>query len=243
MSAEAASRDISVVIAGDERPTRGIRSGGESLPARYAVLLAGFGHDDEHARLCQRARGAVTPVFEHVDRIPYLGLQQMSDVANAWGLYCYNKALHLDELTDEAIAVIVEQIPWKTSPMTWGSMFVPFGGRLSKMSAPTRPPSAPPAPAMAYFAIGLTNDPRPAARGAGLGALVLAGAATPRPRHRQLRQRHGRLDDDRIRASYGPTNTHGSPRSSADTTRTTCSTSTPTSSRRKAASQADTTER
>jgi hypothetical protein len=35
---------------------------------------------------------------EHVDRIPYLALQQMLDEANAWGLYNYEKAIYLDGL-------------------------------------------------------------------------------------------------------------------------------------------------
>ena len=42
---------------------------------------------------CASASAAgATPLFEHVDRIPYVGLQQMLDEANAWGLYCYEKA-------------------------------------------------------------------------------------------------------------------------------------------------------
>jgi hypothetical protein len=47
----------------------------------YAVLLAGFGDDDEHARLCARVRAGATPLVEHVGRIPYLALQQMLDEA------------------------------------------------------------------------------------------------------------------------------------------------------------------
>jgi hypothetical protein len=70
----------------------------------------GFGSGDEHARLCQRASSAVAPLFEHIDRLPYVGLQQMLDEKNAWGQYSYDKACHLDELTDEAIAVIIEHV-------------------------------------------------------------------------------------------------------------------------------------
>ena len=91
--AAAASRDTTVFMVAVNAPPEEFVPEEYRFQPGYAVLLAGFGSDDEHAQLCQRARSAVTPLFEHVDRIPYVGLQQMLDEANAWGLYCYEKAL------------------------------------------------------------------------------------------------------------------------------------------------------
>ncbi len=199
---EAAGRDISVVTFAMNAPPAEFVPKEHRFQPGYAVLLAGFGNDDEHAGLCQRARSAVTPLFEQVDRIPYIGLQQMSDRANPWGLYCYNNACHLDELSDEAIAVIVEQIPRKTSPLTWAA-FVPFGGAYQDVGPDDTAFSA---PRFGYgvYAIGLTNtrEQLPAERdwvrsfwqalqphAHGIGSYVNAMVE---------------LDDDRIQASYGP---------------------------------------
>jgi hypothetical protein len=65
--------------------------------------------------------GAGPSLFEQVERVAYVGLQQLLDEANAWGRYCYEKATCLDELTDEAIAVVAEEIPGKTSPLSYRS--------------------------------------------------------------------------------------------------------------------------
>ena len=201
--AAAASRDISVVTLAMNAPPAEFVPDEHRYQPGYAVLLAGFGSDGEHAALCQRARSAVTPLFEHVDRIPYNGLQRMSDEANAWGLYCYNKSCHLDELTDDAIAVIIEQIPRKTSPLTWAA-FVPFGGAYDDVG-PDDTAFGSPRSGYEVVAIGLTTtrEELPAARdwvrsfwqalqphAQGIGGYVSAMVE---------------LDEDRIRASYGPT--------------------------------------
>ena len=106
----AASRDVTVFMVALNAPPEEFVPAEHRFKPGFAVLLAGFGSDDEHSELCQRVRSAAPPLFELVDRIPYVGLQQMLDEANAWGLYCYEKGCNLKELTDEAIADIVEQV-------------------------------------------------------------------------------------------------------------------------------------
>ena len=169
----------------------------------YAVLLAGFGSDDEHARLCQRARSTATPLFEHVDRIPYVGLQQMLDEANAWGLYCYDKALpprrtHRRGDRGHRRADPAEDLAADLRACSYRSA-API-----KMSAPTTPPSAAAARATASTPSGSpqTREQLPAERdwvrsfwqalqphAHGIGSYVNAMVE---------------LDEDRIRASYGP---------------------------------------
>ena len=58
-----------------------------------------------------------TPLFELVTPIPYTQLQQMLDAAAPWGILAYEKALYLDELTDDVIDVVVEHTPRKHSPL------------------------------------------------------------------------------------------------------------------------------
>jgi FAD/FMN-containing dehydrogenase len=199
--AAAASRDITVFTVAVNAPPEEFVPEEHRFQPGYAVLLAGFGSDDEHAGLCQRARSAVTPLFEHVDRISYLGLQQMLDEANAWGLYCYEKGCNLDELTDEAIAVIVEHVTRKNSPLTYVAL-IPFDGAYQDVG-PDDTASSIPRWGYGVYAIGLTKtrEELPAERewvrsfwqalqphAQGIGSYVNAMVE---------------LDEDRIRASYG----------------------------------------
>ena len=58
------------------------------------------------------AREALPPLFEFVTEIPYTALQQMLDESAPYGIvHAYNKSLYLDDLTDEAIDVVVERLP------------------------------------------------------------------------------------------------------------------------------------
>ncbi len=202
--AAAASRDTTVFTVAVNAPPEDFVPEEHRFQPGYAVVLAGFGSGDEHARLCQRARSAVTPLFELVDRIPYVGLQQMLDEANAWGLYCYDKACHLDELTDEAIAVIVEQIPRKNSPLTYVAL-IPFDGAYQDVGPDGTAFSAPRS-GYEVLAVGLTTTReqlpeerdwvrsfwqalQPHSHGIGSYVNVMA-----------------EFEEDRIRASYGPAN-------------------------------------
>jgi len=199
----AASRDTTVLLVAVNAPPEGFVPEEHRLRPGYVVLLAGFGAGDEHARLCERVRGGVRPLFEFVDRIPYLALQRMLDEANAWGFYCYEKATHLDEMTDEAIAVIAEQIPRKTSPLTY-MVIAPFDGAYQDVGADDTAFGGPRS-GYGVYAIGLTGtgEQLPAERdwvrsfwqalqphAYGIGSYVNAMVE---------------LDEDRIRASYGPT--------------------------------------
>jgi len=84
----------------------------------YIVVVVGFGSAQDHAGVLAPIRAALPPLFEFVTSLPYTQLQQMFDEGAQWGVNCYEKALYLDELTDEAIAVITEQQARKTSPMS-----------------------------------------------------------------------------------------------------------------------------
>ena len=55
--------------------------------------------------------------------IPYVALQQMFNESATWGSLGYEKALHLDELSDGAIAVIGEHVPKKSSPLSFCPTF------------------------------------------------------------------------------------------------------------------------
>lgn len=106
------------------------------VPARHhgvpghALLIAGFGSAREHAVLLDPIRQALPPLFEFVTPLPYVELQRLLDDSAPWGVHAYQKSLHLRELSDGAIAVLVEHIPRKSSPMSFVPIF-PVGGAFA----------------------------------------------------------------------------------------------------------------
>ncbi len=94
------------------------------LTPGYALLVLGLGSPEEHARVIEPVRGGVPPLFELVTPIPYTQLQKMFDEANPWGILAYEKALYLDELSDDVIRVFTEHLPRKKSPLSFVPIFV-----------------------------------------------------------------------------------------------------------------------
>jgi FAD/FMN-containing dehydrogenase len=97
----------------------------------FALLLAGWGTPEEHDELIAPIREALPPLFELVTPISYVELQKMFDEGNAWGRYAYEKALYLDELSDEAIEVFAEHLPRKSSPLSFVPVF-PLDGAYAE---------------------------------------------------------------------------------------------------------------
>lgn len=83
-----------------------------------ALTVVGFGSAEEHAALIAPVREALPPLFELVTPMPYTALQQMINDLGPFGRHYYSKGLFLDDLTDDAIDVLAEHLPRKTSPMT-----------------------------------------------------------------------------------------------------------------------------
>jgi FAD/FMN-containing dehydrogenase len=93
----------------------------------YALVVVGFGDEEEHARLIQPIKEALAPIVELVTPIPYVGLQQMFDASAPWGMHSYEKAVYLAELSDGAIDTILEHQAKKMSPLSFVPIFV-LGG-------------------------------------------------------------------------------------------------------------------
>jgi FAD/FMN-containing dehydrogenase len=107
--------ETNAIIAGMNAPPAPFVPEEHHLAPGVAVLVTGFGSQEEHEEVLERLR-AVPPTFEFVTPMPYVALQQLLDEANAWGQYDYDKGLYLDELSDDVIDVVVQHLPRKTSP-------------------------------------------------------------------------------------------------------------------------------
>jgi FAD binding domain/Berberine and berberine like len=169
----------------------------------HALLVAGFGSADEHARAIAPVREACPPLFEFRSPMPYTALQQMFDADYPYGIRSYEKSLYLVELTDEAINVITERAIEKRSRVSFMPVY-PLHGAITEVADDATAYGGLRIPHYVVDISGTSADPdvfaadrawvrslwealRPLARNA--GSYVNFGSE---------------LDDERVRASYGP---------------------------------------
>jgi FAD/FMN-containing dehydrogenase len=169
----------------------------------YIVVVVGFGSAQDHAGVLAPIRAALPPLFEFVTSLPYTQLQQMFDEGAQWGVNCYEKALYLDELTDEAIAVITEQQARKTSQMSLLE-FYRLGGAYAEAGEDETAFGGRRKSRFGVIMVGLAGNPE----------LLVAERAWVRSFWEALRP-HAigaggyinamiEFEEDRVRASYGP---------------------------------------
>jgi FAD binding domain/Berberine and berberine like len=91
-----------------------------------AVIVVGWGDPGEHAAAIAPLRES-RPLFELVTSLPHVALQQMLDDGNPWGVLAYDKGLNLDDLSDEAIEILLSRLPLRRSPMSYVPMFALTG--------------------------------------------------------------------------------------------------------------------
>jgi FAD/FMN-containing dehydrogenase len=169
----------------------------------HALLVTGFGSATEHERVVARIRETLPPLFDHVEPMPYVALQQMFDEASAWGLHAYEKGILLGDLTDGGIEVLTEHASSKSSPLSFvfiyrlGEAFSEVGSDDTAFGGDRSP---------GYFAFLIALSPT--------AELLVADRAWVRslwdalqPYSRGLAGYVNAItepDEDRIRATYGP---------------------------------------
>jgi Berberine and berberine like len=91
-----------------------------------------LGDEEDHGRLIAPIKEALAPAIELVTPIPYTALQQMFDAANPWGLHAYEKALYINELSDEIIETILEYSAKRVSSLSLVPILA-FGGAYARV--------------------------------------------------------------------------------------------------------------
>jgi FAD/FMN-containing dehydrogenase len=119
--------ECGVFMAGLSAPPEPFVPEEHQLAPVYAFAIVGLGDPEAHAALIEPVRQATSPLIELVTPIPYTALQQMFNDSAPWGIRAYEKAVYLDELSDEAIEVILEHQPKKQFPLSFLPIFV-LGG-------------------------------------------------------------------------------------------------------------------
>jgi FAD/FMN-containing dehydrogenase len=123
--------ECGVFLAGLNAPPEPFVPEEHQLAPVYAFLIVGLGDAEAHAGLIEPVREAIPPLIELVTPIPYTALQQMFNGSAPWGILAYEKAVYLDELSDAAIEVILEEQPKKAFPLSFLPIFV-LGGAYSR---------------------------------------------------------------------------------------------------------------
>ncbi|HEV7679254.1 MAG TPA: FAD-binding oxidoreductase [Candidatus Dormibacteraeota bacterium] len=115
-----------VLVAGLNAPPAPFVPEAHQMAPGYAIIVVGLGSPEEHAAAVAPIREQA-PLVDFVSPIPYTMLQAMMDEGNPWGISAYEKALHLDEMSDGAIDVIAEHLPGKQSPLSFMPVFLVDG--------------------------------------------------------------------------------------------------------------------
>lgn len=112
------SRDVNIITASISAPPAPFVPEEHRFRAGYAMLVTGIGSHEEHGAVVERIRRELPPLFDLVTPMPYAQLQQMFDEGNAFGYLAYDKAVYVDDLSDNVISVMADHMPRRTSPLS-----------------------------------------------------------------------------------------------------------------------------
>ena len=149
--------DVNAVIAAVNAPTAPFVPPRHRLAPGYALLVAGFGAEEEHARLVTQIRDTLPPLFDLVTEMPYVELQKLLDAANPWGLHSYDKGAYIEDLSEPVIETVTDHVPRKNSPMS-ALLFYRLDGAYSQVIDDTTAFGGGRSPRYAAFIIGLAPD-------------------------------------------------------------------------------------
>lgn len=225
-------RDVGCLLAGVNAPPAPFVPENLQLVPGIALIVAGFDSAEEHAAAVAPVRAALPPAVDVVTPIPYVALQQLLDASAPWGIFGYEKAHYLDDLSDTVVDLVVEHLARKSSPMSFTPIFplagayrdvgdadTAFGGSRSARWAFNITAIAPDADGLAAdraWARTFWEALKPYASDAGSYINFMTD-----------------FEPDRVQATYVRRSTSVSRRSKRSTIRRTCSISTRTSGRRR----------
>jgi FAD binding domain/Berberine and berberine like len=213
-------RDMNAIVACLNAPPAPFVPQQHHFVPGYALLLTGFGSTEEHAKVANDVRSRLAPLFDVVAPIPYVELQQLLDEANAWGQLYYDKGTDIPHLSDDMIAVVTEQMPRRSSPLSV-ALGYPLDGAFCDIGENDTAFGGTRAPHYAWVLVGAAQDPavlaaerdwvrsfwdalQPFALGIGSYVNLMTEFEPDRVRASYGRAKHDRLAH--IKAKYDPGN-------------------------------------
>jgi FAD/FMN-containing dehydrogenase len=99
-----------------------------------AVGVAYAGAAEEGMRALEPLKRFAAPALDLAGPMPYLALQTMLDASVPHGLHNYNRAEWLDDLSDDAIEILVEHVERISSPLSQ-VILARVGGAVARVAA------------------------------------------------------------------------------------------------------------
>jgi hypothetical protein len=167
------------------------------------VLICWTGSKEEGEKVLAPIREAVQPLMDMVGEMPYTALQTMLDGGAPYGTRAYVKAEFLSELSDDAIATLVEQGASRPGPMVQ-LLLEPLGGAIANVGEEETALGRRDVK-WCYHALSMWMDPSQETADAHIGwAKGLKEAIKPHTRDGVYLNFTSEDDDDRVRSTYGP---------------------------------------
>ncbi len=155
---ESMSTETNIIVAGVNAPPAPFVPAEHHGAPGIALLVTGFGADGEHARVLDRINAELPPLFQVTMPMPYAGLQQMFDEANHFGVLAYDKATYVEHLTDDAVAVLADQLARKQSAQS--AIFIyRLDGAYSEIGDDDTAFGGGRSPRYAVFLLAIAEDP------------------------------------------------------------------------------------
>jgi FAD binding domain/Berberine and berberine like len=167
------------------------------------IVVCWTGSKEEGEKVLAPIREVAQPLMDMVDVMPYVALQSMLDGGGPYGIRGYVKAEFLSELSDDAIATLVQQGSNRPGPMAQ-LLLEPLGGAIAKTSEEETALGRRDVK-WCYHALSMWMDPSQEAADAHVAwAKGLTEALKSYTRDGVYLNFTSEDDDDRVRSTYGP---------------------------------------
>lgn len=150
--------DVNIIVAGINAPPAPFVPEQHRFRPGVALLITGFGSPEQHEAVVTRLRKELPPLFDLVTPMPYVQVQKLIDEANAFGVCAYDKTLYLAELSEDVIAVVTDNLPRKTSPLS-PVLFYRLDGAYSEVAEENTAFGGGRSPRWVIFIVGLADSP------------------------------------------------------------------------------------
>lgn len=167
------------------------------------IVICWTGSAEEGEKVVAPIREACRPALDMVGEMPYTVLQSMLDEGTPYGVRAYLKAEFLRELSDEAVAALVEHGGTRPGPMVQ-LLLEPLGGAIAEVGEDDTALGRRDV-SWAYHALSMWMDPSQEAADAHVAwAKGLQAEMKPYVRDGVYVNFTNEDDEDRVRSTYGP---------------------------------------
>ncbi len=149
--------DLNAMVLGMNAPPEPFVPEPHRFRPGYALILVGFGTDEQHEAVVRHVRAVLPPAFDLVTPMSFVRLLQMFDEANPFGVHAYDTSVYVEDISDDVIAVVTDQLPRKSSPMST-LFFYRLDGAFSEVGEDDTAVGSPRSPGYAVILLGMADS-------------------------------------------------------------------------------------